>query len=113
MADTELLKYSLIRDDYRLGERVKAAFMVESLYRVESNTDQTVEGRNMMNWILDNPLQQIDLMLAYAATMPEIAAKVTLLDGGGVDTSEVLDADIRYIVGAKWNAVAAKRFAAA
>lgn len=113
MADTDLLKYARTRDDYQLQERVSAALMLEALYRVEAKPDQSVEAVAMTNWILDNPLQPIDLMVAFAATMPEVAAKVTLLEGGGADTSEVLDSDIKYIVGAKWNAVATKRFAAA
>lgn len=111
MADTELLKYARTRDDYQLRERITAALMVEALYRVEAKPDQTVEALSMTNWILDNPLQPIGLMTAFAATMPEIAAKVTIADGA-VDTSEVLDSDIRYIVGAKWDAVAAKTFTA-
>jgi hypothetical protein len=112
MADTDLLKYALTRDDYQLRQRVTAALMVEALYRVEAKPDQSVESLAMMNWILDNPLQPIDLMTAFAATMPEVAAKVTV-DGGAVNTSEVLDADIKYVVGSKWNTVAAKRFATA
>lgn len=111
MADTELLKYARTRDDYEIRERVTAALMVEALYRVEAKPDQSVESLAMTNWILDNPLQPIDLMTAFAATMPEIAARVTV-SGGAVDTSEVLDSDIRYIVGAKWDTVAAKRFSA-
>jgi len=112
MADIDLLKYARARDDYELGERIKAALMLEALYRVEANPNQSVEGVKMMNWILDNPLQPIDLMTAFVATMPEVSAKVTLLDGGGINTSEVRDADIRYAIGSKWNVVAGKRFAA-
>ncbi|UVF61146.1 hypothetical protein SEA_AOKA_22 [Arthrobacter phage Aoka] len=112
MADTELLKFSRIRDDYELRERVNAALLVQALYWVDAPPDLTVEARAMMDWVLDNPLQPVDLMTAYVATMPEVAAASTLLDGGGVDTSEVTDYNIKYQVGAKWNTVAAKRFTA-
>lgn len=112
MPDLDLLKYARARDDANFGFRVSAALMVEALYRVETKPNVSVEALAMMNWVLDNPLQPIDLMNAFAATMPEIAAKVTITDNA-VSTTDVLDSDIKYIVGAKWDTVATKRFTAA
>ncbi|KRE79939.1 hypothetical protein [Arthrobacter sp. Soil763] len=112
MADSELLKYSRIRDDYNLQRRVNAAMLVQALYWVENPPDMTLEQRLMRDWVIDHPLQPIDLMTAYVATMPEVAAASVLLEGGGVDTSEVKDSDIKYTVGVKWNTVAANQFKA-
>ena len=111
MADSELLKFSRIRDDYTLGQRVNAAVLMQALYWVENPPDMTVEAHRMRDWVVDNPLQPIDLMTAYVATMPEVVNASTLLEGGGVDTTEVKDSDIKYMVGAKWNVVADARFA--
>ena len=112
MADSELLKYARARDDFEFVARVSAALMVKALYRVEARPTMTVEAERMANWVVDNPLVPIDLMTAYAATMPEVAARVAV-ENGAVNTSEVLDNDISYIVDAKWNVVADKRFKAA
>lgn len=110
MADQDLLKYARTRNDTQLSERIAAALMLEALYRAGAQPDQSVEAVTMTNWILDNPLQPIPLMTAFVSTMPEVAAKVTLLEPGGVETAEVLDSDIKYQVGAKWETVAAKSF---
>ncbi|MFF2029521.1 hypothetical protein [Arthrobacter sp. NPDC058192] len=113
MADTELLKYARIRDDYELQQRANAALLVQALYWVANPPDMTLEQRLMRDWVVDHPLEPIELMTAYVANMPEVAAASTLLQGGGVDTSEVLDYSIKYIVEAKWNVVANNQFGAA
>jgi len=112
MPDLALLKYARARDDSTFGLRVSAALMVEALYRVEAKPAMSVEAKAMMNWVLDNPLQPIELMNAFAATHQPISDAVTITDGA-VSTAGVHDSDITYIVGAKWDAVATKRFTAA
>lgn len=109
MADTQLLKFARARDHQDFIWRVTAALTVKAQYMAEVPGDSTVEALAMRDWVLDNPMTPLEMMTAFAATMPEIAAKVTI-DGGTVDTSHTLDTDITYIVGAKWEAVAQHRF---
>lgn len=109
MADIDLLKYARARDDQDFVWRVAAALTVQAQYLADNPGNPSVESLAMRDWVLENPMAPIDMMQAFAATMPEIAAKVTVNEGA-VDTSEVLDTDIRYIVGAKWNTVATHRF---
>lgn len=112
MSDMNLLKYARARDDQDFTWRVTAALTVKAQYMADVPGDSSVEGRAMRDWVLDNPMVPIEMMTAFAATMPEIAANVTI-DGGTVDTAHVLDTDISYIVGAKWDTVAKHRFGAA
>lgn len=112
MPDMELLKYARTRDAVGFVHRVSGAMMKLALYRLDTNADVSVESKALMNWVLDNPLQPVDLMVAFAATMPEINAQVTIIDDA-VSTDGVSDQHISYIVDAKWNTVADRMFGAA
>lgn len=112
MADMDLLKYARARDDQDFEWRVSAALTVQAQYLADVPGDASVESLTMRDWVLDNPMVPITMMTSFAATMPEIAAKVTISPDGAVVTSEVLDNDIRYIVGVKWELVAQHRFKA-
>lgn len=109
--DTQLLKFARARDHQDFIWRVTAALTVKAQYMAEVPGDSSVEGLALRDWVLDNPMTPLDMMTAFAATMPEIAAKVTI-SGGTVDTAHVRDSDISYIVGAKWDTVAKHRFVA-
>lgn len=111
MADQELLKFARARDHQDFAWRVTAALTVKAQYMAEMPEGASVEGLAMRDWVLDNPMTPVEMMTAFAATMPEIAEKVTIV-AGAVDTSQVLDTDITYIVGAKWDTVAKHRFGA-
>ncbi|POH58928.1 hypothetical protein [Arthrobacter glacialis] len=110
MTDTQLLKFARARDHQDFIWRVTAALTVKAQYMADVPEGASVEGLSMRDWVLDNPMVPIEMMTAFAATMPEIAEKVTI-DGGTVDTAQVLDTDISYIVGSKWDSVARHRFA--
>lgn len=109
--DQELLKFARARDDQDFVWRVTAAITVHAQYLADIPSDSSVEALVMREWVLSNPMQPLEMMTAFAATMPEIAADVTILDGV-VDTSWVLDQHIKYIVGAKWDTVAKHQFKA-
>lgn len=109
--DTQLLKFALARDHQDFIWRVAAALTVKAQYMADVPGGASVEGLAMRDWVLDNPMVPLEMMTAFAATMPEIAAKVTI-DGGTLDTSLVLDQHINYIVGVKWDTVAKHRFTA-
>lgn len=108
-ADTQLLKFARARDDQDFVWRVTAALTVQAQYMADEPAGASVPGLAMRDWVLDNPMTPIDMMTAFAATMPEIAANVTIIDGA-VDTSGARDEHINYIVGVKWDTVAAHRF---
>lgn len=110
--DTQLLKYARARDHQDFIWRVTAALTVKAQYMADVPDGASVEGLAMRDWVLDNPMMPIEMMTAFAATMPEIADRVTI-DGGTVDTSHALDQHINYIVGAKWDTVARHRFGTA
>lgn len=112
MADTQLLKFARARDHQDFIWRVTAALTVKAQYMADVPDGASVEGLIMRDWVLGNPMAPIEMMTAFASTMPEIAAKVTI-GGGGIDTAAVLDSDIIYIVGAKWDTVAKHRFVVA
>lgn len=111
MPDMELLKYARTRDAVGFVHRVSGAMMKLALYRLDTNPDVSVESKALMNWVLDNPLAPVDLMTAFAATMPEVNAQVTIVDDA-VSTDAVQDQDIKYIVEAKWDTVANRMFGA-
>lgn len=111
MADMQLLKFARARDHQDFEWRVTAALTVKAQYMADVPGNSSVEALALRDWVLDNPMVAVEMMTSFAATMPEIAEKVTI-DGGTVDTSQVLDSDISYIVGAKWETVARHRFAA-
>lgn len=112
MPDMELLKYARTRDAEGFEHRVSGAMMKIALYRLDTNPDVSVESKRLMNWVLDNPLAPVDLMTSFAATMPEVNAAVTIIDGA-VSADAVKDSDISYIVQAKWDTVATRMFGAA
>lgn len=108
MADMDLLKIARSRDDTNLGWRVTAALTLHAQYNADSEGD-TPAGAALTEWVLANPMVPDSMMTAFVTTAPEVLTKVTL-EHGTIDTSGVLDADIRYVVGAKWPLVAARRF---
>lgn len=112
MPEMELLKYARTRDAVGFVHRVSGAMMQLALYRLDAKPDVSVESKALMDWVLDNPLQPVDLMVAFAATMPEINAQVSIVDDA-VSTEAVKDSDIKYIVQAKWDTVADRMFGAA
>lgn len=107
--DKELLKFARARDDQDFVWRVTAALTVKAQYMAEVPGDSSAQALAMRDWVLENPMTPVEMMTAFAATMPEVAANVTIIDGA-VDTSAVKDTDITYIVGAKWDTVAKHRF---
>jgi hypothetical protein len=110
MPDLNLLKYARARDSQEFVWRVAAAMTVQAQYNYEAKpADQTVESLKLTDWVLENPLQPLAMMTAFAATHPPIAAKVKY-EQGTIDTADVLDEDIKYAVGTKWPLVAAKMF---
>lgn len=109
MAYQELLKFARARDDIQFVWRVSAAMTVEAQYKLGANPDMTLEGRKLMNWVLDNPMEPDPLMVAFASTDATVASSIEM-DGGTVSTAEVPDAAIKAVVGARWNIVAARRF---
>jgi hypothetical protein len=109
MADLELLKFARARDDQHFVLRVAAATTHEAGTRLMSGTTQTASTKALMDWALANPINTTPLFLAFAANSAAVAAKVTLIDGT-VDTTEVLDADIRAIVAQVFDVVALQMF---
>lgn len=109
MADTQLLKFARARDHQDFIWRVTAALTVKAQYMAEVPGNSSVEALTMRDWVLNNPMTPIEMMTAFAATMPEIAELVTITNGA-VDTSMAKDTHISYIVGAKWETVARHRF---
>lgn len=107
--DQELLKFARARDDRDFVWRVSAAMTVEAQYKLGAQPDMTVEARKLMDWVLDNPMIEDHLMLAFASTDENVAAHITIEDGG-VSTAAVPDTAIKDVVGRRWDLVAQRRF---
>ncbi|WGH21369.1 hypothetical protein SEA_EMOTION_20 [Arthrobacter phage Emotion] len=69
----------------------------------------SVESRKLSDWVLDNPLVPIPRMTALVAANGTVSASVVVQDGA-VDTSQVDDYDITYVVDVKWETVARQLF---
>ena len=111
MADMNLLKYARARDDRDFVWRVAAAMTIEAQYKLGANPDMTIEARKLMDWVLDNPMVDDQLMIAFASTDETVAEHITIVDGA-VKTADVPDEAIKGVVGRRWDLVAARRFGA-
>lgn len=109
--DMGLLKSARARDDQDFVWRVSAAMTVEAQYRLGANPDMSGEERQLMDWVLENPMTPQPLMLAFASTDPAVVEGIAI-DDGAVTTALVKDAAIQGVVGQRWKTVAARRFGA-
>ncbi|MFC3299648.1 hypothetical protein FJV46_10735 [Arthrobacter agilis] len=100
---SDLLKYARARDDTDFVSRIAAAMTVRA-QEIEL-FELSPPSRALCSWVLENPMQVVDRMVAHVSTSPGIAANVTVSEGT-VDASTVPDADIQYTVNEKWDAVA-------
>lgn len=100
---SDLLKYARARDDAEFVARIAAAMTVRAqeieLYELDP------PSRALCAWVLHNPMECVDRMVAHVSTSPGIAANVTVT-AGAVNASAVPDGDIQYTVNEKWDAVA-------
>lgn len=112
MANMDLLKYARARDDRDFVWRVAAAMTVEAQYKLGEQPDMTLEARKFMDWVLDNPMVEDQLMIAFTSTDEVVASHITIMDGA-VKTANVPDEAIKSVVGRRWDLVAARRFGTA
>lgn len=95
----ELLHMARARDDVNLRWRIAAAMQLKA--QAEAEWTLSPESTAMRDWVLDNPMEEVKSMTAFVVTNPTIAAAVVIADGA-VDTSNVTDNDIKFVVGDKW-----------
>lgn len=100
---SDLLKFARARDDQNLIWRISAAMMVRA--QETEFWDLDTNSRQLVNWVLDNPMVSLPDMVNHVTTNTSIAANVNV-DGGIIDTSGVPDADIQFVVNDKWQRVA-------
>ena len=107
MADQKFLKMARARDDYTFVMRIAAAAQVKAQYQAEF--DLSPESRAMTDWVLDHPMEEVPRMVAFVSTNGTVVEKITITDGA-IDTSEVPDSDVEYVVGDRWDTVARLQF---
>ena len=111
MADQDLLKFARAGDDTRFVWRVAAAMTLQAQeYELKPPAVYSPEAKQFTNWVLDNPLVADGQLLMHVAANSKVVALVTITPNGEVDTTAVLDADIKYMVRNKWEAIAKRRF---
>jgi len=103
MPDQNLLKYARARDDQKFIWRIAAAMTLKAQYQAEFELNEA--SRALTDWVLDHPMESLPRMVAFVSTNGTVASHVSIEDGA-VDTSEVPDSDIEYVVGEKWDTVA-------
>lgn len=105
---SNLLKYARMRDDQTFIWRIAAAMMVRAQEK-EFDTALTANAKSLVNWTLNNPMVAPPAMVNHLSTNPTIAANVSVTPS--IDTTQVPDADIQYVVNEKWDVVANSMFA--
>lgn len=106
MTDSNLLKYARARDDQNFVWRIAAAMMVRAQEMEFWELSQN--SKSLVNWTLNNPMIAPAMMVNHVSTNPVIAAKIVVTPV--LDTSNVLDDDIQFVVNEKWDRVADSMF---
>lgn len=109
MSDSLLLKYARVRDDQEFKWRIAAAMQLKA----QEAAGETLpdDQRQLVDWVLDNPMVPLERMVAAVAVNKNIAAYVTLTDDV-VDTTGIPDSDIVYVVTeVEWARVARNLYA--
>lgn len=92
-------------DDARFMWRVGAATITVA-------KDKLAQPEGAAKWFaefaLDNPMQRNQTMAALVATNPVIAGAVVVDSFNTVNTEDVADSDILYVVDSSWDTVAAR-----
>ncbi len=70
--------------------------------------DLSPNAKSLVNWTLNNPMVAPPAMINHVATSPAIAENVSVTPV--IDTSNVPDADIQFVVNEKWERVADSMF---
>lgn len=104
MATSDLYKIGRLVNTDTFVVRVSAAMLLQAQSLLGSSTGNP---KNMAVGTLLKPMGVESSMVALAAADPAILAQVTL-DGPVAVLDNLLDADIKRVVAAKWNIVAAK-----
>ena len=107
----ELIKYARAKDDENFVWRIAAAMTLQAQYNSQQAGEYSAASTRLTDWVLSNPMEPLDVMIAFVSTNATVAANVTVGVDGAVDTSAVPDDDIKYVVGASWEAVAARKYA--
>lgn len=100
---SQLLKYARARDDQDFVWRIAAAMMVKA-QEIEK-WELTPESRQLVTFVIENPMEAVPAMVNHVSTNPAIAENVDV-SNGTVNTSAVPDGDIQFVVGDKWDRVA-------
>lgn len=106
---SDLLKFALVQRDETFVQRVSAAMLIYARY-IDGN-DMSVESKNMVDYVMENPLVPVREMVLTVAVNGTVTSKVSVAKGVA-DASGVPDTDITYVVESQWNVVAAKAFPA-
>jgi len=104
---SNLLKYARARDDQNFIWRIAAAMMVHA-QEVE-HWELPDQQRELVAWVLANPMVAHQTMVNHVSTNTAIAANV-VVENGAVNTDNVPDDDIQYVVNGAWDAVALSAF---
>lgn len=106
---SDLLKASRAMQDDHFKWRVAAGIFYYAAQNISTFQVNSKEHR-FATWALMNPGSADPSMIAFAATDPAILAKIVLQGPAEEvpDTSEVEDADILRVIGARWGLVAVK-----
>lgn len=90
-------------DDARFLWRVNAATLTTAATKVK---DSTGRAQVFAEYVLDNPMQHNATMAALVACSPAIASVIDVDDFNTVNTEDVTDQDILYVVATSWDTVA-------
>ena len=104
---SELYKIGRLISSERFTVRVEAAMLKYAQSLTLGGT--LTQEKNFAIWVLKNPMQPENSMIALAAADPAVIAAATIAeDGIVVDDTPVPDSAINNAVSAKWSLVATK-----